>query len=69
MKDETGGVEIKTFVGFNPKMYSFLVDNSEHRKAKDVNKNVVAAISHNEYQKCIRRSINKIQSKDHRIGT
>ena len=69
MKDETGGVEIKTFVGLKPKMYSFLVDNSEHRKAKDVNKNVVATISHNEYQKCIKRLINKIQSKDHRIGT
>ena len=34
MKDETGGAEIKTFVGLKPKMYSFLVDNSEHRKAK-----------------------------------
>ena len=32
-------------------MYSFLVDdNSEHKKAKDVNKNVVATIIHNEYK-------------------
>ena len=69
MKDETEGVEIKAFVGLKPKMYSFLVDNSEHRKAKDVNKNVVATISHNEYQKCIKRLINEIQSKDHKIGT
>ena len=51
-------------------MYSFLVDNKEHRKAKDVNKNAVATISHNEYKdvllnkKCIRHS-----SEDHRIGT
>ena len=29
MKDETGGVVF---------MYSFLVDNSEHKKAKGVNK-------------------------------
>ena len=29
MKDETRGVAIKEFVGFKPKMYSFLVDNSE----------------------------------------
>ena len=29
MKDETGGVAIKEFVGFKLKMYSFLVDNSE----------------------------------------
>ena len=55
-------------------MYSYLVDdNSEHKKAKDVNKNVVATISHNEYkdfllyEKCLRHSMNRIQSKDHRI--
>ena len=53
-----------------------MVDNSsEHKIAKDVNKNVVAAISHNEYKdvllnnKCLRHSMNRIQSKDHRIGT
>ena len=32
-------------------MYSLLVDdNSEHKKAKGLNKNVVATISHNEYK-------------------
>ena len=56
-------------------MYSSLVDNNEHKKANGVNKNVVATISHNEYKdvllnkKCIRHSMNRIQSKDHRIGT
>ena len=55
--------------------HSFLVDNSEHKKAKDVNKNVAATVSHNEYKdvllnnKCIRHSMNRIQSKDHRIRT
>ena len=35
MKNETGGVAIKEFVGLKPKMYLFLVDNnSEHKKAK-----------------------------------
>ena len=48
MKYETGGVVIEEFVGFKPKMYSFLVENNEHKKVKDVNKNVVAIISHNE---------------------
>ena len=49
MKDETGGVVIEEFVGWKPKMYSFLVDdNSEHEKAKGVNRNAVATISHNE---------------------
>ena len=49
--------------------------NSEHKKAKGVNRNVVATISHNEYKyvllnkKCLRHSMNSIQSKDHKIGT
>ena len=42
---------------------------------KKQNKNVVAAISHNVYKdvllnkKCLRHLMNRIQSKDHRIGT
>ena len=76
MKDETGSVAIEEFGGLKPKMYLFLVgDNSEHKKTKDVNKNVVATISHNEYKdhllnnKRIRHSKNRNRSKDHRIGT
>ena len=38
IKDETRGVTIEEFVGLKPKMYSFLLDNSEHKKAKVVNK-------------------------------
>ena len=70
MKEKTRGVVIKEFVGLKPKMYSFLVDNNQHKKAKGVNRNVVATISHNEYKdvllnkKCLRHhSIDKIQSK------
>ena len=55
-------------------MYSYLGDdNSEHKKKKSVNKNVVATISYNEYKdvllnkKCLRQSMNGIQSKDHGI--
>ena len=44
MKDETGGVAIEEFVGLKSKKYSLLVDNSEHKKAKGMNKN------HNEYK-------------------
>ena len=69
-------VAIEEFVGLKTKMYSFLVDdNSEHKKAKGVNRNVVATISHNEYKDVLknniflRHSMNKIQSKDHRVGT
>ena len=38
MKDETGGVAIE-FIGLNSKIYSFLVENCEHKKAKGVNRN------------------------------
>ena len=76
MKDETADVAIEEFFGLKTKMYSILVDDSnEHKKAKGVNKNVVATISHNEYKdvllnnKCLRHSINRIQTKNHRIET
>ena len=42
-KDETSGVAIEEFVGLKKKMFSFLVDdNSEDKKGKGVNRNVVA---------------------------
>ena len=44
MKDGTGGAVVEEFVGLNPKIYLFLVDNNEYKKAKDVNKNVTATI-------------------------
>ena len=76
MKNETGGAAIKEFVGLKPKMYLFLVDDSsEHKKAKRVNKNFVATINHGEYkdilsiEKCFRHPMNRIESKDHRIGS
>ena len=54
-------------VGLNSKMDSFLVDDSiEHKKAKGVIRNVVAAINHNAYKdallnkKCLRHSMNLI---------
>ena len=34
MKEKTGDVAIKEFVGLKPQMYSFLVDNNEHKKQK-----------------------------------
>ena len=75
-KDETAGVAIEEFAKLKPKMYSCLVDdNSEHKKAKGVNRKIVAAMSHNEYKdvllnkKCLRHLMNRIQSKDHKIGT
>ena len=76
MKDKVAGVAIEEFVALKPKMYSFLVDdNSEDKKAKGVNKNIVATIGYNVYKdvllnkKCLRHSMNRIQSKGHKIGT
>ena len=49
IKDETASVAIEESVGLKPKMYSYLInDNSEHRKAKGVDRNVVATIRPNE---------------------
>ena len=66
-KDETAVAAIENFVGLKPKVYSYLVDNdSEHKKAKGVNKNVVATINRNEYndvllnKKYLRHSMNRI---------
>ena len=44
MRDETGSVAIEEFVRLKPKICSFLVDNSDNKKAKGVNRNVVAKI-------------------------
>ena len=76
MKDETAGAAIEEIVGLKPKMHLYLVnDNSEYKNAKGVNRNVVETISDNEYKdallnkKCLRHSMNRIQSKDYKIGT
>ena len=45
MKDETGGFANEELVGLKPKMYSFLVGNSDHKKAKGVNGNIIATKS------------------------
>ena len=58
------------------KLSNYLVDgNSEHQNVKGVKNNVVATISHKEYKdvllnkNVLRRLINGIQSKDHKIRT
>ena len=75
MKDKTGGVAIEEFVRLKPKMCSFLVDNNKNKNAKGVNKNVAATIRNNEYKdvfwnkKCLRHSMSRVESKNHRLGT
>ena len=61
MKDKTRRVAIEQFVWLKLKMYSFLIpDNSKHKKAKGVNKNV-ATISHNEYKDVLLNNVWGIQ--------
>ena len=57
-------------------MYSILVSHSsEYKKAKGVNKHVVAKMNCNKYKgfllnkKCLRHSMDRTQSKINRIGT
>ena len=76
MKYETKGVAVEEFGWLQPKIYSFFVDDSsEHKKAKGGNKNAVAKISRNEYvnvllnKNSVRHSMNRIQSKNHKIWT
>ena len=46
IKGEAAGVAVEEFVGLNRKMCLYLLDNnSKHKKAKSVNKNVVTTIS------------------------
>ena len=51
IRDGPAGVAIEEFVESKPNMYSYLLDdNSEHKKAKVVNRNVVTTINHDEYK-------------------
>ena len=50
LKDETRGAAIEEIFGLKSKILSFLVENSEHKKAKDVNRSIVAKITHNDYK-------------------
>ena len=70
MSDDTDRVAIEAFVRLKPKIYFLWVDdNSEHKKAKDVNKNVAAITSYNEYRDVflnnnfLRHSMIRVQSK------
>ena len=74
MKDEKGGVTIEKSFCFKPKLYLFLVDDkNEHKTLKFVKKNVIGKIHHSKYKdvllnnKSLRPSMNRIQSKNHRI--
>ena len=56
-----------TEVGLKPEMYSFLVENNEHKETKGMNKTVVPRISQDECK--VYCWVKKDQSKDQRIET
>ena len=66
MKNKIRDASIQEFVWLKQKLYSFLVDNKERKKAKGMKRNIVTTISHNEYKNVLlnnkrtRHSINRI---------
>ena len=64
-EDDAAVVAIKEFFGLKPKMYTFLADDiSEHYKAI-ISQHTDVLLN----QKCFRHSMNRIKSKNQRIGT
>lgn len=51
IKDAAAAVAIEEFFGLKPEVYSYLLDeNMEPKKAKRMNRNAVATISHNDFK-------------------
>ena len=77
MKDETGGKPIVEFVGLRAKLYAYkTIDNIEEKKAKGIKKKVVEqTINLKDYKRClfegklVHRTMNIIQSKNHKVYT
>ena len=75
-KDEAAGKVIQEFVGLKSKMYSYLIREEEHKKAKGVKTNVVKnEIRHNDYKdvlfnkKIMHHQMNTIRSELHQINS
>jgi len=75
-KDEAAGKPILEFVGLKSKMYSYLIGEEEHKKAKGVKKNVVKnEIRHNNYKdvlfnnKRMHHQMTTIRSESHQINS
>jgi len=75
-KDKAAGKIINEFVGLKSKIYSYLIEEKEHKKAKGVKKLVVKKdIKHNDYldvlfnQKTMHHQMNTIRSELHQINS
>jgi len=76
MKDETGGIPIKEFVGLRSKLYCYSFGNKIDKKAKGVKKTVIEkSIGIEDYKdalfnrKTIMRKMNTITSINHELYT
>ena len=77
MKDETGGKQIKEFVGLRSKLYAYKIDyGKEEKKCKGVKKGVVKnEITFEDYKKCLfsqetqYKTMNTFRSRKHDIYT
>ena len=77
MKDETGGKQIKEFVGLRSKLYSYkMYEGKETKKCKGIKKNVIKnKITHEDYKNCLFtrkpkfEKMNNIRSREHNIYT
>ena len=77
MKDETGGKQIKEFVGLRSKLYSYkMYEGKETKKCKGIKKNVIRnKLTHEDYKNCLFarkpkfEKLNNIKSREHNIYT
>ena len=76
MKDERSDMSIKGIVALKSKMCTFITeDNRESKKTKGINKNALYdELKQEDYKNVflmdhMRHEINRIQSKDHNIGS
>ena len=75
-KDETAGKQILEFVGLRSKLYSYKLNEKEHKRCKGLKRIVVAkSITHEDYKNCLMtkneqlRKMNVIRSHLHNIYT
>ena len=77
IKDETWGMVIRIFVGLKSKLHNIITESThESKKAKGINKSVADdKLKYKGYKNVLfnrsymRHEINRIQSKDHNIGS
>jgi len=76
-RDETNGEPIVEFIGLKSKMYSFITESHNSKKAKGIKKSTIKQdITHDDYKRCIfedtfimHSKMNSIRSFNHNISS